>query len=381
MQLMPANQSDFSIQHAMDALQQRNADLSIQLAQIKLEQIKWSKRESALLELLNVYRTQSKQFQLLLNQRNNTATPKIVLAKGTSSSGESSDENSPSPTPEPSTTPPFPRETFFEIALLESQIQSFAAQLQSVTEKSRRSIKELLEDESMGPVLRRRHLLSQTAALAQVESLPSRIDVFISEVSKLRKLYTSSQDFLARSQYTQFEAHATSYFSRLLALPPSQLPHPLELTFRFHNLPSTLKLLCEQSGCSGGSSCVHKVNPELNALMAVTVVHPGSSYRTFGKYLFGALKGATQLRGELFILIRRTEVRLRGEVLDDETWRRKFDMTKVVDVGWVGISAPQGKLEGDVPLPLGGLKKRRSMIPVPVARDTEQKKWRERFSV
>ncbi|KAL7274487.1 hypothetical protein RUND412_002614 [Rhizina undulata] len=341
---MPLFNRCSSTRNYIAALEAKNAELTAQRADMRIEQSMWRQREQALLELLDHYWSEIVRLQQPVNTQK-PENPEIIV---TSASDDSGSDNS------LQEAAAFPiAETNFRLAITESEIDSFGTALKSIVHRSASTFRKIIGNPTVRVFIRRRHLRLHSAAIKKLENAESEIHGFLSQVRILRNLCVASQDSLSAAQDHLFRSHATLAYNKLSTLPTSNVPHPLELTFRFHRLPSALSLLCRRAGCLGAEdpTCIHKLNPDLNALMAVTVVHPGSSYEALKYYLLGAIKGATQLQGESFILSLHAAVTVGGVKVDGETWERVFADTTVAEVGWAEADIGQN-LEGDEPLPL-----------------------------
>lgn len=172
-------------------------------------------------------------------------------------------------------------------------------------------------------------------SLGHISDLATR---FAADVATLRDRCVRSQDELVTGVLEPFMADATSTLNQFMDPSQPNPEYPMELTFRFHGLVKILQMLCQQSRCPGfrASACFHTLSPMVNGCLAVTLVHPGGSWKGLQRCLFAGLSGATMLEGDIFNLVGMASIHESNrEALDDASWAAVFQDTDVVDVFWI----------------------------------------------
>ncbi|KAL0638325.1 hypothetical protein Q9L58_002628 [Maublancomyces gigas] len=171
--------------------------------------------------------------------------------------------------------------------------------------------------------------------LGQISDLVSR---FVTDAATLRGCCVRSQDELVPEVLESFMADATSTLDQFMDPSQADPEHPMELSFIFHGLLGTMKMLCQQSWCLGPQSngCLHTLSPKMDGRLAVTLVHPGGAWKDLQRCLFFGLKGATMLEGDIFTLVGMAHIRepQSHEFLDDAGWAAVFRDTNVLDIFW-----------------------------------------------
>lgn len=299
--------------------QEMNNDLLEKIIALQVERQLARERELALLELVNFYRKDILQEPSAPTE--GATIPEIVHASPTtirSSDGSlSPDTSSPSRQPSPET----------EEGYIFEGLRALGTLLTLSTAPTALS---LFQTASQAEAY-------QTSAvnLRQISDLVSR---FASDVATLRGRCVRSQDTLVPRILKSFLADATATLNQFTDPARPNPEHPMELSLRFHGLPEMLQALCQQAWCLGPGSrgCIHTLSPEMNELMAVTLVHPGGAWKDLKRCLFAGLNGATRLEGDIFSLVGMAQIQeSQGrDLLDEASWAAVFKTTHVVDIFW-----------------------------------------------
>lgn len=296
-----------------------NNELLVKIIALQTERQLARERELALLELLDSYRKEA--LERASAPAEEIAIPEITTIKSSgvplSSAGSS------------------PR-------LWSSPVRSELAIEEEYIIEGLEALKTLLTLSATPRALSLFRTTSQTEAyqvsatnLGHISDLATR---FAADVATLRGRCVRSQDELVPGVLEPFMADATSTLNQFMDPSQPNPEHPMELTFRFHGLVKILQMLCQQSRCPGfqTSACFHTLSPMINGCLAVTLVHPGGSWKGLQRCLFAGLSGATMLEGDIFNLVGMASIHESNrEALDDASWAAVFQDTDVVDVFWI----------------------------------------------